>query len=76
MSDKAGRRREPSILDPLTHPKSSVCLRVAAEFLGMDIRTLRSRINLGKIPVWQDEKIYRINIEDLIAYQAAKQKAS
>jgi hypothetical protein len=76
MSKKRGRAKEPSILDPFTHPKSSVCLRVAAEFLGIDVRTLRTRIHLRKIPAWHDEKVYRINIEDLITYQAEKQKAS
>jgi len=73
---KRGRAKEPSITDPLTHPKSSVCLRVAAEFLGIDARTLRMRIQLGKFPAWHDEKVYRINIEDLITYRAAQRKAS
>lgn len=73
---KRGRAKEPSIADPLTHPKASVCLRVAAEFLGIDPRTLRTRIELGKFPAWRDEKVYRINLEDLIAYHADQQKAS
>lgn len=69
-------RKHPRISDPASHPKSSVCLAVAAEFLGMDARTLRTRIDLGKIPAYRDEKVYRINLSDLIAYQQERQKAS
>lgn len=70
-----GRRAEPRILDPQTHPRSSVSLSVAAEFLGVDKRTLRKRIDLGKFPAWRDEKVYRINVQDLIAYEAECRKA-
>jgi hypothetical protein len=70
------RQREPRIVDPRTHPKSSVCLAVAAEFLGIDTRTLKTRIDLGKLPAWRDEKVYRINIDDLIAYDQERRKAS
>jgi excisionase family DNA binding protein len=71
-----GRTREQRIVDPATHPRSSVCLAVAAEFLGIDKRTLRKRIDLGQIAAWRDEKVYRINIADIVAYQASKQLAS
>lgn len=64
-----GRKREDRIVDPLTHPRSSVCLTVAAEFLGIDKRTLRDRINLKEFPAWRDKKTYRINLSDLIAYK-------
>jgi len=45
-----------------------VCLAVAAEFLDMDERSLRARIEEGKLPVIRDGKVYRIAIVDLIAY--------
>lgn len=73
---KKNNRKPPRIVDPATHPQSSVCLLVAAEFLGIDARTLRTRIDLGKIPAYRDEKVYRINLSDLIAYQQERQKAS
>lgn len=64
-----GRKREQRIVDPLTHPRSSVCLTVAAEFLGIDKRTLRQRIDLEQFPAWRDKKTYRINLTDLIAFK-------
>ena len=33
---KSGRRKEPFIENPATHPRRQVCLRVAARFLGID----------------------------------------
>ena len=65
---KKPRRAEPRIVDPRSHPRSSVCLAVAAEFLDMDERSLRARIEEGKLPVIRDGKVYRIAIVDLIAY--------
>lgn len=70
------RRQEQRITDPATHPKSSVCLKVAAEFLGMDDRTLKARIERGDLPAFVDGKVYRINLQDLIEYQAARRLAS
>lgn len=70
------RKREERIKDPATHPKSSVCLKVAAEFLGMDDRTLRVRIERGDLPAFVDGRVYRINLDDLIAYQASRRLAS
>ena len=76
MSERGHRRKEPRIVDPATHPRSSVCLRVAAEFLGMDARTLKARIERGDLPVFVDGKVYRIELQDLISYQAAHRLAS
>lgn len=72
-----GRQKEPRISDPATHPRSSVCLRVAAEFLGMDIRTLRKRIQLGQFPEpFRDGKIRRVHLADIIAYDHRRRLAS
>lgn len=62
-------RQAPRIIDPETHPDRSVCLKVAAEFLGYDDRTLRLRIERGDLPAFVDGKVYRINVSDLVAYR-------
>lgn len=70
------RRAEPRIVDPATHPRRSVCLRVAAEFLEIDERTLRARIEDGKLDAFRDGKVYRIALPDLVAYRSARQDCS
>jgi excisionase family DNA binding protein len=65
---KGGRRKEPHIVDPLTHPRRSVCLRVAARYLGVDERTLRARVESGAIEARRDGKVYRIEVDDLVRY--------
>jgi excisionase family DNA binding protein len=69
---KRPRRAEPRITHPETHPRSSVCLAVAAEFLGISGRTVRARIEAGELHAYQDGKVYRIALADLVAYQRAK----
>jgi excisionase family DNA binding protein len=66
------RRAEPLITDPSAHPRSSVCLRVAARYLGLNERTVRARIEQGDLPAWRDGKVYRITVQDLQAYVAAR----
>jgi excisionase family DNA binding protein len=46
---KQGRPREPRIVDPSTHPRPFVSLIVAAEYLGIDRRTLHKLIDEGQI---------------------------
>lgn len=69
---KSGRRKEPFIEDPTTHPRRQVCLRVAAHFVGVDERTLRARIESGAIEAVRDGKVYRIHVEELIRYSATR----
>lgn len=69
MSRYRQSRAAKRIEDPETHPDRSVCLRVAAEFLGYDDRTLRLRIERGDLPAFVDGKVYRINLSDLVAYR-------
>lgn len=66
---KGYRRAEPRIIDPATHPRREVCLRVGAKFLGLDERTLRARIESGVIAAKRDGKIYRIAVEALVRYE-------
>ena len=66
------RRAEPRIVDPATHPRASVCLAVAAEWLGMDARSLLARIEDSRIPARRDGRIYRIDVSALVAYAARR----
>lgn len=68
------RRAEPRISDPATHPRSSVCLAVAAEFLHISARTVKARIDTGDLVAWNDGKVYRVMLSDLVAYQRRHQK--
>lgn len=70
------RKPDPRILDPRTHPRSSVCLAVAAEFLGINERTVRARIDDGQIDAVKDGKSYRISLTSLIAYDERRRLAS
>lgn len=70
------RRAEPPIVDPATHPRQSVCLRVAADFLGLDERTVRARIEEGYLHADRDGKVYRIAVTALQDYVAARRLAS
>lgn len=70
------RRAEPRIVDPHHHPRSSVCLAVAADFLGLDERTVRARIESGDLPALRDGKVYRIELAALMAYEQRRRLAS
>jgi excisionase family DNA binding protein len=70
------RRADPRIENIDTHPRSSVCLAVAAEFLGLDERTVRARIEDGRLPAWRDGKVYRIDLADLAEYDQERRQAS
>lgn len=65
------RTPEPRLVDPATHPRRSVGLKVGADFLGMGERTLRRRIEEGLIPAYRDGKLYRIKVRELVRYKAA-----
>jgi excisionase family DNA binding protein len=75
VNRRHARRAEPRIVDPATHPRSSVCLAVAAEFLGLDVRTVRARIENGSLPAYRDDKVYRIALADLLAYDRCRREA-
>jgi excisionase family DNA binding protein len=69
-------RREPNIVDIHTDPREDVCLRVAAEWLGLDERTVRARIDEGRLQALQDGKVYRIRLDDLRDYDSARRGAA
>lgn len=69
------RRPDPRIVDPATHPKAYVSLRVAAFFLDdMDERTVRARIEEGQLPAIRDGRVYRIKVLDLVAYKQRRER--
>ncbi len=70
MVRRRGRRKEPDIADPATHPTDDVCLRVAARFLRISKPTVRARIDDGQLPALRDGDVCRIRVSDLVAYQA------
>lgn len=63
------RKKEQRITDPSTHPKRTVCLRVAAEYLEIDERTLRLFVESGDLPAFRPGRIYRIAVTDLMAFE-------
>ena len=64
------KKPEPRIADPATHPKRYVCLLVAAEFLELDARTVRARIDDGAIDAVVNGKVYRVSVASLAAFKA------
>jgi excisionase family DNA binding protein len=71
---RRGRRAEPRLTDPSTHPRRTVCLRVAAEYLEMDERTVQARIQDGKLQAFRDGKVCRIDVDSLVAYRDANRE--
>lgn len=69
------RRAHPRIVDPTKHPRPFVCLRVAAEYLGLDERTVRARIEEGRLHGTRDGKVYRIAVAALMAYERGLREA-
>lgn len=66
---KGGRRPEPRITDTTTHPRQHVGLRVAALYLELDERTLKARVDEGRIDCEIDGRVYRFSLAVLVAYK-------
>jgi hypothetical protein len=69
MNRRSGRRAEPRIVDPKTHPRQKVGLRVAALYLEIDERTLKARVDEGLIECEIDGRVYRFSLTVLVAYK-------
>lgn len=69
---RTGRRPEPRIVDLATHPRTHVSIRVAADFLDLDERTVRARIDAGHLRASQDGRRVRIPLESLAEYAKAR----
>lgn len=63
------RPSDPPLVDPANHPRRSVRLKVAADYLGIGERTLRHRIEEGLIPAFRDGKVYKIRVSALVRYK-------
>ena len=65
------KSRPPSrrIIDIDTDPRDAVNLSVAACFLRLNWRTVRARIDEGKLAAIVDGKVYRITLDALRDYQ-------
>lgn len=80
MTTRRVRRREPRIVDPQTHPQRKVSSSVAADFLGVDIKTLykycsEELIEFVELP----RKVRRFSVTELVAFESRylrKRKAS
>lgn len=62
-----GRPRDPRIADLKTHPRTAVSLTVAADYLGLDPRTVRARVETGELEATRDGRVYRIGLAALAA---------
>jgi excisionase family DNA binding protein len=74
--ERRGRRPEPRIQDPRTHPRPWVGLAVAADFLGLNERTVRARIETGELPALRDGKAYRIELTVLVRYDEQRRQTT
>jgi excisionase family DNA binding protein len=63
------RRAEPRIKDLATHSRRNVSLRVAADYLGIDRRTLNNYLDAGLLAFLQFGKRRKIAIEELAAFE-------
>ncbi|HEX8030293.1 MAG TPA: helix-turn-helix domain-containing protein [Vicinamibacterales bacterium] len=69
----------PRILDPDTHPQREVCLAVAADYLGLNERTVRVLIGRHKIKARITGvmgRVYKIDVQSLKAYRQSTEQAA
>ena len=66
------RPREPRIVRLETHPRMSVSLTVAAEYLQLHEQTVRARIEDGSLAAIRDGRRYWITREALAHYEARR----
>lgn len=69
---KRRRRPQPSIVDLATDPREWFGLRVVADYLMLNERTVRARIEAGHLEAEIDGRVYRISKASLVAYRARR----
>ncbi len=69
------RRSEPSIVDPATHPRRYVSLRVAARYLEVDEKTLRKYLSCDLIAFSWFGQRRKIEVAELVAFEARQRSA-
>lgn len=68
------RRTEPRIVDPATHPRRYVCLRVAAAYLEVDRRTLNKYLDSGLLDATWFERRRKIAVTELLAFERRQKR--
>jgi excisionase family DNA binding protein len=68
------RRAEPRILDPATHPRRYVSLRVAAVYLELDEKTLRKLIDNDELPYSRFGDRRKIEVKELVAFEERQRR--
>jgi excisionase family DNA binding protein len=63
------RRAEPRIVDPATHPRRYVSLRVAAAYLEVNEKTLAKYLASGQIAFTQFGSRRKLRVDDLVAFE-------
>lgn len=67
------RRAEPRIVDPRTHPRRTVSVRVAADYLEIGVPTLRKLMRAGQIAyVRLTPRDTRIEVTELVDFWSAR----
>lgn len=64
------RRPQPSIVDLESDPRLWFGLRVVADYLMLNERTVRARIEDGRLEAEIDGRVYRISKASLLLYKA------
>lgn len=64
------RRPQPSIVDLESDPRAWFGLGVVADYLMLNERTVRARIEVGRLEAEVDGRVYRISKASLMAYCA------
>ncbi len=70
LASRRRRRPQPSIVDLESDPRTWFGLRVVADFLMLNERTVRARIEEGRLDAEIDGRVYRISKASLQAYRA------
>lgn len=68
------RRVEPRIVDPTTHPRRYVSLRVAAAYLEVDPRTLNKYLDSGLLEFEWFDRRRKIAVAELVAYERRRRE--
>lgn len=69
------RRPQSPIVDLATERRDHVCLRVAGEYLEIDERTVKRRIQAGQLKAEQHGKIYRVRVASIRRFEAEQRGA-
>lgn len=73
IARRRGRRAEPRIVDPATHPRRYVSVRVAADWLEEEEKQVRKYLDSGLLPyAWKGQR-RKILVAELVAFDQRQQ---